>query len=31
MEQIPDGGYNLIIFAIIAITMLVVLKWPKKK
>ena len=31
MEQIPEGGYNLIIFIVIAITMFIVLKWPKKK
>ncbi len=29
MEQIPEGGYNLIIFIVIAITMFVVLKWKK--
>lgn len=31
MDEIPDDGFKLIIFIVIAIVMIVVLRLPKKK
>ena len=31
MNELPDDGFKLVIFVVVAIVMLIVLKLPKKK